>query len=320
METVTGGIMISGTYPSPFGFGTNSSARTNAFAVGPYWKMNLRTIVPQGSWKCFKGYLLTSYSVGPGSAAVFAEDFYPNGPVTDAIDEGRFHKMPILFGMNSEECVSPTYLEFLPKIKRKAEKWEQEIWKMIDATVNVQDKVKAAEDMKLFCGSSSSCQSTNIISILSYITFKLIIDLANLSIGVEGVARGEDQFLYWNSTITPINKLLLPNLKLTVQRMVRLLSNFPILKPNALFQNLEWPEFDSRSLLYLKIDSNLEVLHDMRSFSKKRAVYDKNRYLFIKGIWVYIWYKGFISNIMTTISLLHSIHVKLTKRCLMYLF
>nr|CAH7721681.1 unnamed protein product [Callosobruchus chinensis] len=70
--------------------------------------------------------------------------------MTDAIDEGRFHKVPLLFGMNSEECLSPVYLGFLPQIKRKAEKWDEEIWKMIDSTVNVEDKVKAAQDMKVF--------------------------------------------------------------------------------------------------------------------------------------------------------------------------
>nr|CAH7721672.1 unnamed protein product [Callosobruchus chinensis] len=323
MKAVTGGILISGTCLSPFGFGTNSSARTNAFAVGRILGLNLDQTAHDSSATLLEllqsiparkllraaGMRFSPHKGDDGQttttwAPVIAEDFYPKGPMTDAIDEGRFHKVPLLFGMNSEECLSPVYLGFLPQIKRKAEKWDEEIWKMIDSTVNVEDKVKAAQDMKVFyadetfsedpaavvkfctddeftlpIGRHAESASKNGVPVYMYMMDHKYVP--HFVPGVEGVAHAEDLFFYWNSTITEIARSLLPNFELTMQRMVRLLSNFvkykkPIPRPDALFQNLEWPEFDSRSLLYLKIDTYLEVLSDMRGYSAKRAVYDRH--------------------------------------------
>ncbi|VEN36726.1 unnamed protein product [Callosobruchus maculatus] len=323
MEAVTGAIMISGTCLSPFGFGTNSSARANAFAVGRKLGLRLDESADDSSTRLLEvlqdvpakkllrmaGMRYSPHKgdegqITPKWEPVFAKDFYPKEPMTDAIDEGRFHKVPILFGINSEECLSPIYLGFLPQIKRKGEKWDQEIWKMIDINVNVQDRVKAAEDMKVFYTDESFSEDP--ASVVKFCTddeftlpmgrhaesaskhgvpvYMYMVDhkyVPHFIPGVEGVGHGEDLYFFWNSTFTQTAKLLFPNFKLILRRMVRLLSNFvkykkPIIKPDALFQNLEWPKFDSKDLLYLKIDSNLEVLSDMRDYSAKRTVYNKH--------------------------------------------
>ncbi|VEN46882.1 unnamed protein product [Callosobruchus maculatus] len=68
--------------------------------------------------------------------------------MADSIDDGRFHKVPLLFGFNSEECLSPVFLKSLKHIKQKAKRWDQDTSKMLDITVNISDRSKAAEDIK----------------------------------------------------------------------------------------------------------------------------------------------------------------------------
>ncbi|VEN46881.1 unnamed protein product [Callosobruchus maculatus] len=167
MEAVRGAILISGTCLSPFGFSSNSSARADAFAVGRKLGLELdessnhtsATLlelfqsIPVSSLfrtagtrysplKSDEGYVTAKWS------PVFAEDFYPKEPMADSIDDGRFHKVPLLFGFNSEECLSPVFLKSLKHIKQKAKRWDQDTSKMLDITVNISDRSKAAEDIK----------------------------------------------------------------------------------------------------------------------------------------------------------------------------
>nr|CAH7760966.1 unnamed protein product [Callosobruchus chinensis] len=63
--------------------------------------------------------------------------------------------------------------------------------------------------------------------------------------------------------------------------MVKLLSNFvkykkPIHKQEELFQNLMWPEFESKGLKYMTINTDLAVRTDPRNYSSKRLVWDRH--------------------------------------------
>ncbi|CAH1962619.1 unnamed protein product [Acanthoscelides obtectus] len=166
LTAVTGAIMISGSCLSPFGFGLDSKARSNAFMVGRELGLDLdessensSTIllekiqsIPADKFIRIARAPFTPHKGDDGNgikfAPVFSKDFYPTAPMTDAVDEGNFHKVPLLFGINSEECLTPQYLGFLTQIQRKAIVWDNDISKMIDLNVNIPDRLEAAADMK----------------------------------------------------------------------------------------------------------------------------------------------------------------------------
>nr|CAI5817272.1 unnamed protein product [Callosobruchus analis] len=68
--------------------------------------------------------------------------------MVEAIDQGRFHKVPLLFGFNSEECLSPIFLEFLPQARIKAKVWDQDSSNMIETILNTRDRLQASKDIK----------------------------------------------------------------------------------------------------------------------------------------------------------------------------
>nr|CAH7760988.1 unnamed protein product [Callosobruchus chinensis] len=319
MEAVTGAIMISGTCLSPFGFSSNSSARTNAFNVGRKLRLDLDESsnhssaillqllqdIPVNSLFRAAGTRYSPLKSDDGHVTakwspVFADDFYPREAMADAIDAGRFHRVPLLFGFNSEECLSPVFLKSLPHIKQKAKRWDQDTSKMLDLTVNISDRSKAAEDIKslytnksfsedmaaVFCTDDEftlpigrHAESVSKYGIPVYMYTMDYRFVPHFVPGVEGVGHAEDMFFYWDTTTTKLGESLLPNFGLIVQRMVKLLTNFvthkkPIFEPDGLFEHLEWPEFDSKTLKYMRIDTDLQVLSDIRNYSRKRADFD----------------------------------------------
>nr|CAI5826694.1 unnamed protein product [Callosobruchus analis] len=221
------------------------------------------------------GYVTAKWS------PVFAEDFYPKEPMDDAIDEGRFRKVPLLFGFNSEECLSPVFLKSLQHIKRKARRWDQDTSKMLDITINIRERSMAAEDIKTIYTNRSF--SEDIAAVVKFCTD----DEFTLPIGrhAESASRhGIPVYMYtmdykFLPHFVPVGEALLPNFGLIVQRMVKLMSNFvrykkPIVEADVLFEYLEWPEFNSKDLKYMRIDTDLKVLSNVRNYSAKRADFD----------------------------------------------
>ncbi|VEN46887.1 unnamed protein product [Callosobruchus maculatus] len=318
MKAVTGGIMLSASCLCPAAL--NIKAREKAFDVGVKLgldKSNNRSedllqLLQSVSSKKLLGEAGMKYipiktddgSITMKWSAIYAKDFYPSEPMTEAVDKGRFQKVPLLFGFNSEECLSPMFLEFLPQIKRKAKLWDQDPSNMIQVNLDVRDRLKAGQDMKaLYTNTSFSEDLAAIFKFCSDDQFIMGIVrhaesaskhgvpvymyqldyrvLPHFMPGIEGLGHVEDMFYYWDTKITQFSKLFSSNYRLISQRMVRLLSNFvkfkkPILKQEELFQNLTWPKFDSQDLKYMTIDVDLAVQTDPRNYSTKRIVWDRH--------------------------------------------
>ncbi|CAH1994053.1 unnamed protein product [Acanthoscelides obtectus] len=318
MESVTGAIMISGTCLAPWAL--NMDARMEAFKLGkrlgldsfndssrslleklqsvPAKKLMREAGLHYQIDKTDDGSIRMEYS------PVLAKDMFPKEPMGDAISQGRFHKVPLLFGLNSEECISPIFLGFVPQIKRKAKMWDEEPSRMIQVNVKVDDRLKAAEDMKaLYTNKSFSDDIAAVVKFSSDDFFVLPVVkhaesaskndvpvymyelgyrfLPHFVPGVEGLAHAEDLLLYWDTTITKTNRLLIPHFKLISERMVKILSNFvkhkkPVIKKEKLFEDLEWPEFDSKDLQFMMINTHLALDTDPKNYSVKRTVWERH--------------------------------------------
>ncbi|VEN35293.1 unnamed protein product, partial [Callosobruchus maculatus] len=183
INAVTGAIMISGTCIAPWAFVTN--ATENAFDVGKklgsdyssdHNSASLLRLFQSVSTEDFLHAAEMIYrpiktdlgSLRGKWAPTYAEDFSPAEPMTDVINQGKFHKVPLLFGFNSEECLSPLYLQLLPQIYRKAIVWDRDPSKMIENTLNVRDRRKAGEDMKAIYTNSSFLK--DIAALVKYCT------------------------------------------------------------------------------------------------------------------------------------------------------
>ncbi|CAH1962617.1 unnamed protein product [Acanthoscelides obtectus] len=237
-------------------------------------------------------------------APVMTKDFVPAEPMTDAIDSGRFHRVPLLFGFNDEECLSPIYLKFLLQIKRKAKVWDRYPSNMIQNTFNVDDRSQTGEDIKqLYTNKSFSKDLPALIRFCTDDQFTLPVGrhaesaskhgvpvymyilgyryIPHFIPGIEGTAHGEDLFLYWDSFITKASKLIFNDYRPVSKKMVRLLSNFvkykkPLVGRDKLFENLKWPKFESKRLQYMWIDEESALLSDPRNYSTKRVVWDRH--------------------------------------------
>ncbi|CAH1994057.1 unnamed protein product [Acanthoscelides obtectus] len=318
MESVTGAIMISGTCLSPWTI--NMDARKKAFDLGRRLGLDSSNNSSRSLLKKLQSvpakdlmrrgglhYQVdqTEYeSIQIDYSPVLAKDTFPKEPMGDAISQGRFHKVPLLFGVNSEECLLPMFVGFVPQIKRKAKMWDEEPSKMIQVNVNVDDRLKAAEDMKpLYTNKSFSDDIAAVVKFSTDDFFVLpaakhaesaskngvpvyMYQLAYHYIphfvpGVEGLAHTEDLLFYWDTTITKANNLLIPHHKLISERMVKILSNFvkykkPIIRKEKLFEDLEWPEFDGKDLQFMSINTHLTLESDPRNYSVKRTVLERH--------------------------------------------
>ncbi|CAH1962624.1 unnamed protein product [Acanthoscelides obtectus] len=183
MESVTGAIMISGTCLSPWAI--NMDARMKAFDVGKRLGLDssdnssrslLKKLQRVPAKKLMREagmhYLISKTddgSIPMDFSPILAKDMFPKEPMADAISQGRFHKVPLLFGFNSEDCISPILVGLVPQINRKAKMWDQELSRMIQVNVNVDDRLKAAKDMKaLYTNKSFSDDLAAVVKVCDY--------------------------------------------------------------------------------------------------------------------------------------------------------
>nr|CAH7760970.1 unnamed protein product [Callosobruchus chinensis] len=187
MKSVTGGILISASCLCPAAL--NMNAREKAFDVGMKLGLDrssdnsskdlLELLQGVSARKLLRtaGMKYIPIKTDDGSitmkwSPIYAKDFYPSEPMTAAVDNGRFQKVPLLFGFNSEECLSPIFSEFLPQIKRRAKIWDQDPSNMIQVNIDVDDRLKTGQDMKaLYTNTSFSEDLAAVVKVCESLYF-----------------------------------------------------------------------------------------------------------------------------------------------------
>nr|CAH7764314.1 unnamed protein product [Callosobruchus chinensis] len=221
---------------------------------------------------------------------------YISQPQTDAIDNGEFKKIPMLFGFNEEDAINPI---ISGNYVQKARAWDKNPNNMLFENIKVssENKVELARKLKaLYTNTSFQADLPSLIKVVtdSVIAMPVIRFAESASKhtpvymfvatqtflehpvpGIEAVGHGEDLYYYWfNELIT-----LTPNFEPTRTRFVKMMSNFvkyknpiPDAETEDLFDNITWPEVKPGNVSYVAVGSKaIKVRNNPRNYNQVKS-------------------------------------------------
>ncbi|VEN51773.1 unnamed protein product [Callosobruchus maculatus] len=170
-------------------------------------------------------------------------DHFFSLPQTDAIDNGKFKKIPLLMGFNEEDAINPI---ITGNYVQKSLAWDEHPDWMLFENIKISSENKKELARKLKALYTNTSFKEDVPSVIKVVTDSVIampvIRFAESASkhapvymfmtsqtfmkhpvpGIEGVGHGEDMYYYWfNELIT-----LTPNFEPTRTRFVKMISNF----------------------------------------------------------------------------------------------